>query len=110
MSVLVKDPNRPTITLRQVTRHSWGPDRTRVVVVAVVQEGDRRTARAFGVQDGRAVEVDRMEGAVLRREGKLRVLVTENSEGSRWELRSVGCSCNVPRQLKGLNPLGVPSS
>ncbi len=104
-SPLTKDPNRPTVTLRQVSRHTWGPDPARIVVVAVVQEGDRRYARAFGLEGGAVVEVDRMDSPSLRYEGRTRVL---ESDGVVWQLRSVGCSCNVPRQLKGINPLGVP--
>lgn len=108
MSVLVKNSNRPTVTLRQVSRHTWGDDPDRVVVVAIVQEGERRFARCIGVVNGVACELGRMESPSVRRNGRQPVLTGE--DGSVWELRSIGCSCSVPRQLKGLNVLGVPPS
>lgn len=101
-----KDPNRPTIALRQVTRRRWA-DSDEVVVVALIVEGGAGTARAFGVRNGVAVEVDRLEGAELLRTARPRVL--RGANGVEWRLGSVGCSCNVPRQLRGLNPLGVPA-
>lgn len=107
MSLMVKDPARPTVVLRRVTRHSWGPVPERVVVVAVIQEGGVRTARVFGVEDNRATELERSEGVTIaQRRGPLTVV---HADGSEWTLRGVGCSCNVPRQLRGLNPLGVPA-
>lgn len=104
--LLPKDPNRPTVLLRQVTRHRWA-NSDEVIVVALIQQDGASVARAFGVRDGRAVEVDRLEGATLQRSARPRTLV--GADGATWELRSAGCSCNVPRQLRGLNPLGVPS-
>lgn len=104
---MVKDPARPTVVLRRVTRHSWGPEPERVVVVAVIQAGGSRTARVFGVDDGRAVELERAEGVEIpRRRGPLAITLVDGTE---WVLRGVGCSCNVPSQLRGLNPLGVPA-
>lgn len=107
MSLLVKDPTRPTVVLRRVTRHSWGPAPERVVVVAVVQAAGSRTARVFGVEDGRAVELQRSEGVTIAtRRGPVTIV---HADGSEWTLRGVGCSCNVPGPLKGLNPLAVPA-
>lgn len=102
-----KDPARPTVVLRRVTRHSWGPDPARVVVVAVIQAGGSRTAKVFGVEANRAVELERAEGVEIpRRRGLLSIAL---ADGTEWELRGVGCSCNVPAPLRGLNPLGVPA-
>lgn len=112
MSLLVKDPARPTVVLRRVTRHSWGPSPERVVVVAVIQANGSRTARVFGVEDGRAVEIERAENVeIARQRGPLviRLADGDGTDGGTWTLRGVGCSCNVPAQLKGLNPLAVPA-
>lgn len=103
---MVKDPARPTIVLRQVTRHSWGPEPARVVVVAVIQTGHTRTARVFGVDGGRAVELERAEGVEIARQRGPRTI--RLPDGAEWKLAGVGCSCNVPGPLRGLNPLGVP--
>lgn len=104
---MVKDPHRATVVLRRVTRHSWGPDPDRVVVVAVIQANGSRTARVFGVEGARAVEVERAENVEIpQRRGLLSVALPDGTE---WKLQGVGCSCNVPRPLKGLNPLGVPA-
>lgn len=108
MSLLVKDPARPTVVLRRVTRHSWGPAPERVVVVAVVQAAGSRTARVFGVEAGTAVELERSEDAsIATRRGPVTIV---HADGSEWVLRGVGCSCNVPSQLRGLNPLAVPTT
>lgn len=104
----MKDPARPTVVLRRVTRHSWGPVPERVVVVAVVQAAGSRTARVFGVEAGKAVELERSEGvSIAQRRGPATVV---HADGSEWVLAGVGCSCNVPSQLRGLNPLAVPAS
>jgi hypothetical protein len=102
---MTKDPTRPTVVLRKVTRHAWGPDPARVVVVAVVQEGGRRWARVIGAEGGRAVELERAEEVEIlhRRPTTLRL-----ADGTEWEVRSPGCSCNVPGPLRGVNPLSVP--
>lgn len=109
MSLLVtKDPARPTVVLRKVTRHSWGPGPARVVVVAVVQEGGRRWARVIGVEGGRAVELERAEEVEILQRSRPTTL--RLADGAEWEVRPVGCSCNVPGPLRGVNPLSVPAA
>lgn len=107
MRALSRD-GRPAILLRRVTRHSWGPDPSRVVVVAVVREGEETTARVFGAEGGRPVELERIAGAEIPKvRGGVRI---HFADGTEWSLQGVGCSCNVPRALKGFNPLAVPTT
>ncbi len=102
-----KDPNRPTVLLRRVSRHTWGPDPDRVVVVALTQAGGTSHARVFGAEGGRAVELESIAGSsIARQRGPVTIV---HPDGSSWPLVGVGCACNVPGPLKGLNPLGVPA-
>lgn len=100
-------PDRPNVVLRRVTRHTWGPDPERVVVVAVLRNGSDMRARVLGAEGGRAVEVESAEVASIPRgRGPLRVQL---ADGTEWRLVGVGCRCNVPPALKGVNPIDVPA-
>lgn len=105
MSVLARRADRPNVMLRKVTRHSWGPDPSRVVVVAVLRMGDQQYARVIGSEDGRAVELERADAVSIKRS---RPVTIGLADGGEWQLVGVGCSCNVPSALKGLNPIEVP--
>ncbi len=96
---------RPGVEVRRLTRHTWGPDPSRVVMVAVVHEGERRYARVIGAEGGVATELERAEAV---RVTKMRPVTVRLADGAEWALTGVGCSCNVPSCLKGLNPLNVP--
>lgn len=96
---------KPRVLLRRTSRHAWGSDPRRVVVVAVMADGDRTYARTIGAEGGRAVELDSAEGVTLERGKPTRVRL---ADGSAWELQSIGCSCNVPPPLRGINPHLVP--
>lgn len=95
---------RPNVLLRRVTRHSWGPDPARVVVLAVVRSGESNVARIIGVDDGRAVEVERAEGVTIGP----RARSVRLADGGEWPIVGVGCSCNVPGPLKGLDVARMP--
>lgn len=104
---LLGTSGRPMVVLRRATFHSWSDDPRRVVVVAVIQDGETRTAHVYGVVDGHAVEVERKAGARVVRS---RSVVIAFDDGSEWPIVGPGCSCRVPSQLKGLNPFTVPTS
>lgn len=103
---LLGTEGRPMVVLRRVTRHTWGADPERVVVVAVIRDGEDVTARVLGADGSRAVEVERKSGArIVRGRG----VVIAFDDGTEWALVGVGCSCRVPASLKGLNPFNVPA-
>lgn len=95
---------RPNLLLRRVTRHSWGPDPSRVVVLAVLRGGEQTVARVIGVDDGRAVEVERAEDVTVGP----RARSVRLADGGEWPIVGVGCSCNVPGPLRGLDVLRMP--
>lgn len=103
MSVVARDRSKPSLMLRRVTRHSWGAEPRRVVVVTIVESEGQRVASVWDAEGASAVELERVAGSeVLRQRGPVTIV---HPDGSRWVLGGVGCSCNVPPALKGFNPL-----
>lgn len=100
--------SRSNVLLRKVCRHRWGADPNRVVVVAVMvehtPEGPKQWARIIGAEGGRAAELERFDVETIERRPMALVL----PDGTRRELANVGCSCNVPGPLRGLDVKRVP--
>lgn len=94
---------RTTLRFRRVTRHSWGPEPSRVVLVAFIEDGETNRAEVWGAADGKPVLLESAEGVSLRRARG--PVVIDHADGSAWTLAGVGCSCNVPAPLRGFNPL-----
>lgn len=98
---LVTRQGRPNVIFRRAVRRTWGENPTEVVILAVLREGERQFAKVVGVRDNRAKVLEVGEGAeILRR----RPTTVRLADGTEWVPGRVGCSCNVPAQLEGLDP------
>lgn len=92
-----------TLVFKRTVRQQWNPEEPqRIVLLAAVDEGDGTITGevwasvgnvATKVQSVNPVEADR------------RARVVTLPDGSVWRGPAPGCSCNVPRSLKGFNPL-----
>ncbi len=99
MSVI--DPAVPRVLVNKITRWNWGPDRRRVVRLVVVTRDGVATAIVYGAHDGQVVELERSENVEVPRSRAPRIKL---ADGTVWEAKSVGCSCNVPGPLRTFRP------
>lgn len=99
------DPNVPRVAFKRTTRMGWDPaQRGRVVMVAVLDR-DGRHGLVIGAEGGQAVVLERAEATGVTRKGQ--AVVVQLADGREWATYPVGCSCNVPAPLKGLDPMAL---
>lgn len=104
--VLGREAEGPVTVLNRPSRWRWGPERRRVVKVAVVRdEQGVLTASVYGVgADGAVEELQREVASSLQR-GRAGSPMVLLASGDSWALQSIGCGCNLPHALAGFNPL-----
>lgn len=102
MSVL--DPTKPQLLVNKITRHHWGPDRRRVVRMVAIRHNGTVTARVYGADGDQVVVLEEASDVEVPKSRAPRLKL---ADGTVWEARSVGCSCNVPGPLRRFNALAA---
>lgn len=91
------------VVMRRMVRHAWGADRQRVVLLVAIAEPDGTTSGEVWGSDGqRAVQLEAAAGVTV--EGR-RIRLADGV--TVWAGDAPGCSCKVPRSLKGFDPTKV---
>lgn len=94
---------RTAVKVNHLTRWAWGDDRSRVVRLAVLEQGDSLVGRVYGARGREIVLLQEAPVTSFEKSGRNWTVVT--ASGEIWNAGPGGCGCGSP--LKSFDPLRV---